>query len=135
MENMFIRILKFGIIGTIIQLILYWIVFRAIQIISSLITNGEIDFFSDAGFFYSVGIFGIVLFVQNILAAISNRKSVYHYSAYIASFLIILGWCEDLNSWPIETICYMIISVTIIFGKFSIDKILAKYLVERKPNA
>lgn len=127
---MFVRILKFGIIGTVIQLILYWIIFRLIQIVFSAFINSETEFLSDAGFFYSVGIFGFILLIQNVLTAIFNRKKVYKNSAYFVSGLIILTWCEDLNSWPLETICWMIISVTIVFYKFCIDKILAKYLVE-----
>ena len=132
---MFVRILKLGIIGTIIQLILYWFTFRLIQIVFYTILKSETEFPSDAGFFYSVGIFGFILLVQNVLTAIFNRKKVYKNSAYFASSLIILSWCEDLNSWPIETICWMIISVSIVFCKFYIDKILSKYLVEEKPNA
>lgn len=132
---MFARILKLGIIGTVIQLILYWITFRIIQIVFSKIINPETEFLSDAGFFYSVGIFGFILIVQNVLTAIFNRKKVYRNSAYFASGLIILTWCEDLSSCPFETICWMVISVTIIFCKFSIDKILSKYLVEEKLNA
>jgi hypothetical protein len=131
---MSIRVFKFGIIATILQLILYWILFRSIQITSLLITNGESEFISDWAF-VSIGIFGIMLFIQNILTVISNRKKVNMVSAYIVSFLIILAWCEDLGHKPYQTISCMLVSVITVFSKFYIDKILAKYLIEEKPNA
>ena len=126
---MSIRIFKFGIIATILQLILYWIILRSIQITSSLLTNGETEFISD-WVYVSIGIFGIMLFIQNIVSAITNVKKVKMISAYIVSCLIILAWSEDLIHKPYQTITCILVSVVTIFSKFYIDKILAKYLVE-----
>ena len=131
---MSLSIFKFGIIATILQLILYWIMLRFIQIISSLLTNRESEFISDWAF-VSIGIFGIMLLIQNIVSAITNRKKAKIISAYIVSCLIILAWSEDLSHKPYQTITCMLISVITIFSKFYIDKILARYLVEEKPNA
>jgi hypothetical protein len=131
---MSIHIFKFGIIATILQLILYWIILRFIQIISSLLTNGESEFISDWAF-VSIGILGMMLLIQNVVTAISNRKKVNKISAYIVSCLIILAWCEDLSHKPYQTISCMLVSVITVFSKFYIDEILEKYLVEEKPNA
>lgn len=131
---MSIRVFKFGIIATILQLILYWSLFRLIQIVSSLITNGESEFISDWAF-VSIGILGIMLFIQNILTSNSDQKQVHLISVYIVSILIVLVWSEDLIHKPYQTISCMIISISTVFSKFYIDKMLKKYLTEEKPNA
>jgi general stress protein CsbA len=88
------------------------------------------EFISDMAFGYSIGIFGFILFVQNIFTAISHRKKVHLNSAYFVSCLMILIWFEDIEFNPYGAICCMIISVIIIFSKFYIDNFLTKYLVE-----
>jgi len=132
---MLIRIFKLGILGTLVQLIIYWIIFLSIQEISTLLTSGRTQFLSDLAFVYSIGLFGFILLFQNIITAILNRKPVYLISACATSLLIAVAWVEDISSWPYQTICFIGISVFVIFNKFAIDKLLNRYLTEVKPNA
>lgn len=126
---MTIHIFKFGIISTILQLIIYWIVLQFTQLISSLLTNGESEFISDWAF-VSIGIFGIMLLIQNIVTANSSSKKAHLISAYCVSGLILLTWCEDLSSEPYQTIFCMIVSVATVFSKFYIDKIFSCKLLQ-----
>ena len=130
---MFIRLLKFGFIGSILQILFYWFFYKLVQTISSLFSNS--NFISDAGLVYSIGLFGFILLAQNIFVSMVNNKKFTRTMIYCTSALIVLAWSEDLDSRPYSTICCMLISIVTILSKTYIDKFLSYYLVEEKPNA
>jgi hypothetical protein len=123
-----LRILKFGIIATVLQLTLYWATFYFSQKISISIWNNEYP--SDAAYFYSVGVLGFLLCIVNIFSAIINTQKANRFSAFLLSALIILAWSEDFISWPYQTTFCIAISIITICSKFYFDKILTKYLSE-----
>lgn len=129
---MFIRLLKFGFIGSFLQIFFYWFFYNLVQTISSLFSNS--NFISDTGLVYSIGLFGFILLVQNIFVSMIYSKIFTRIMIYCVSAVIILAWSEDLDSRPYSTICCMLISIVTILSKIYIDKFLSYYLVEVKPN-
>ena len=128
---MSIRILKFGFLGSILQLLLYWILYKVIQVIELLFSSDQSV--SEWAFVLSVGVFGMILLVQNITVAIVDKDKFTRIAVYVSSVLIALAWIEDLNSRPYSTICWISISILTILSKRYIDKFLSYYLTE--PNA
>lgn len=128
---MFIRLLKFGFIGTIVQLIFYYILLKSSQIIQTIFqANESREFIDNYDINLSIIILGYLLLFQNILTAIVNRKWMTVGSFIFTTLIILIGWGEDISSWPIKTSIFIFMSLLILSSKFLIDKKLAKYLVE-----
>lgn len=128
---MFIRLLKFGFIGTIVQLVFYYILLKSSQIIQTIFqANESREFIDNYDINLSIIILGYLLLFQNILTAIVNRKWMTVASSIFSTLIILIGWGEDISSWPIKTSILIFMSLLILASKFLIDKKLAKYLVE-----
>jgi hypothetical protein len=118
------RLLKFGIIGTILQIFLYWITVIIIQQLSTLVSGEEL--ISDYALIFSIGLFGFLLLFQNILVSIFCNEKFSNIMMWFSSVLITLAWIEDIASFPFQTIICIMISIGIIMIKPKIDKTINK---------
>lgn len=128
---MFIRLLKFGFIGTIVQLVFYYVLLKSSQIVQTIFqVNESREFIDNYDINLSLLTLGFLLLFQNVLIAIANRKWMTIGSSIFTVLIILIGWGEDISSWPIKTSIIIFMSLLTLSSKSLIDKKLAKYLVE-----
>jgi hypothetical protein len=129
---MSLRILKFGIIASVIQILLYYLFFKVFQFlqITFSIAENERDTFSDYSIFMSTSLFGFLILTQNSLTSIINKKWFTITAFCIILMLVIIGWGEDIYSWPLQTIIFLLVNISVLISKPFIDKQISKYLKE-----
>ena len=109
----------FGVLASLIQLVFYFtITFTLWHLISAFYKfRGDWMHF----IVFSVFLFGLLLFVQNILIEIINKKWNVILLFIIILIIYIIGWGEDYVGWPIKTILVLITGLTTLFLKFAFD--------------
>ena len=128
---MFIRLLKFGFIGTIVQLLLYYLLLISFQFIQTIFRLTESrEFIENYDIGMSLITLGYLLLFQNILNAIVNRKWLTITMFIFTTLIILIGWGEDFISWPIKTSIFILINLVALYSKCFIDKKLSEYLKE-----
>jgi len=122
------RLLLFGLLSAIIQVFLYYILLRLIQFGQSFfMTDKDREFISDYGLILGTTLFAIIVITQNITTVLVNKKWFTWTAFILATIFYFIGWGEDYFSWPITTILFLFVGVTILTSKFFIDKQIAKW--------
>jgi hypothetical protein len=70
----------------------------------------------------SLILFGTMLLVTNILAALINRRYLTWGLLCVITVLYLIGWGEDFEAWPWKTALFLVAGLFTIFTKFTIDK-------------
>ena len=70
----------------------------------------------------SLILFGTMLLVTNVLAALINRRVLTWGLLCIITLLYLIGWGEDFNAWPWKTTLFLVAGLFTIFIKFTVDK-------------
>jgi hypothetical protein len=78
----------------------------------------------------SLILFGTMLLVTNILAALINNKFLTWGLICIMTVLYLIGWGEDFNTWPWKTTLFLIAGLFTIFIKFTVDKKLNRLILK-----
>ena len=113
------RIMLFGILASLIQLVFYSIM--------TLILWHSIDVFykfkDDWKSFIvlSVPLFGVLIFFQNILIEIINKKWNVIFLFLFILIIYLIGWGEDLDSWPTKTVLILTTGTITLVLKFIFD--------------
>ena len=127
-KSMIKRLLLFGLLSAIIQVFLYYILLRLIQFGQSFfMTDKDREFISDYGLILGTTLFAIIVITQNITTVLVNKKWFTWTAFILATIFYFIGWGEDYFSWPITTILFLFVGVTILTSKFFIDKQIAKW--------
>jgi hypothetical protein len=122
------RLLLFGLLAAIIQVFLYYILLRLVQFGQSFfMTDKDREFISDYGLILGTTLFAIIVITQNITTVLVNKKWFTWTAFILATIFYFIGWGEDYFSWPITTILFLFVGVTILTSKFFIDKQIAKW--------
>jgi|SRR5688572_8184649 len=121
--NLIRRFLIFGLLTSILQWLLYAVTFFILRLIGNL--SGNPDFISLYGLSLSLTLFGIILLLQNSLTSIINKKWFSRTALILALMFYYIGWGEDFNSWPLQTLAFLIVGTVVLISKFYIDKRLA----------
>ena len=113
------RIMIFGILASLLQLVFYSM---TTFILWHLIATFY-EFRGDWGNFivFSVPLFGSLLFFQNILIEIINKKWNVIFLFLIILIIYFIGWGEDFNGWPTKTIFILITGSITLLLKFAFD--------------
>ena len=115
------RILIFGILASVIQIVMYSLILKMTQLIQMIFIT-ERDLISDFSIRLSIVLLSTIILVQNILTSIINRNWFNWFALGIVIFIYIIGWGENFSSWPIKTIIYFIAGFIVLFSKPFIDK-------------
>jgi hypothetical protein len=113
------RIMIFGILASLLQLVFYsmttFILWHLIAVFY--------EFRGDWGNFivFSVFLFGFLLFFQNILIEIINKKWNVIFLFIFILIIYFIGWGEDFDGWPTKTILDLITGSTTLLLKFVFD--------------
>ena len=113
------RIILFGVLASLIQLVFYFTTTFILWNLISAFYKFRGDWMNFVVF--SVFLFGFLLFVQNILIEIINKKWNVILLFIIILIIYIIGWGEDYVGWPIKTILILITGLTTLFLKFVFD--------------
>lgn len=113
------RIMIFGVLASLLQLVFYITTTFILWHLISAFYKFRGDWMNFVVF--SVFLFGFLLFVQNILIEIINKKWNVILLFIIILIIYIVGWGEDYVGWPIETILVLITGLTTLFLKFVFD--------------
>ena len=113
------RIMIFGVLASLLQLVFYvtttfivWHLISAFYKFRGDWTNFVV---------FSVFLFGLLLFVQNILIEIIIKKWNVILLFIITLIIYIIGWGEDYEGWPVYTILVLITGSTTLLLKFVFD--------------
>jgi hypothetical protein len=90
-------------------------------------TDKDREFISDYGLILGTTLFAIIVITQNITTVLVNKKWFTWTAFILATIFYFIGWGEDYFSWPITTILFLFVGVTILTSKFFIDKQIAKW--------
>jgi hypothetical protein len=118
------RILYQAVLGTIIQIALYVVILYFAKYSLDLLTDDKYILMDHYGILLSTFIFVIILFVQNILVAVIDKKWFRWLTIFIVLIFYIIAWGENFNNWPIRTIIYLISGIVVILIKVYIDTVL-----------
>ena len=122
------RLLLFGILATIIQVFLYYFLLRIVQFGQSFfMTDKDRAFISDYGLVIGTTLFFMIVAIQNISTVLVNKKWFTWTAFIVATIFYFIGWGEDYFSWPVTTILFLFVGITILTIKFFIDKQIAKW--------
>ncbi len=122
------RLLLFGILATIIQVFLYYFLLRIVQFGQSFfMTDKDRAFISDYGLVIGTTLFLMIVAIQNISTVLVNKKWFTWTAFIVATIFYFIGWGEDYFSWPVTTILFLFVGITILTSKFFIDKQIAKW--------
>jgi hypothetical protein len=113
------RIMIFGVLASLLQLAFYiTTTFMLWHLIAAFY-----KFRSDWETFVwlTVPLFGFLLFFQNLIIEIINKKWKVILLFIFILILYVVGWGEDYKGWPINTILILTTGLTILLLKFIFD--------------
>ena len=110
---MFTRILVNGILATISQLIIYYVLLYIGWTLAQFYINPNGMELADAfllgiEIYVSLVLFGLIVLVTNVFLAILNKPKWTQYILVLPAIIYLIGWGEDFNSWPIKTSLFSI---------------------------
>lgn len=130
------RFLIFGLFVSGIQVLLYYLMLRLVQFGQSFfMTEKDRAFISDYGLVIGTTLFFVIVTIQNISTALINKKWFTWTAFVLATFFYIIGWGEDYLSWPVTTVLFLFVGITVLASKFTIDRKLIKWQTDRRTNA
>lgn len=129
------RILIFGGLISVIQILFYYLLLKLFQFALTFFADQNQEFISDYNIDLSAIIFSAVVIIQNLVTTIINKNWFAWTALVLATFFYVIGWGEDIHSWPVSTTVLLIVGVSVLTGKFIIDKQLTKLQTKRRTNA
>lgn len=113
------RIMSFGILVSLIQLAFYSITTFIFWQLIAIFHEFRGDWESFITLY--VSLFGILIFFQNILIEIINKKWNVIFLFLFTLIIYFIGWGEDFKGWPTKTILILITGTTTLSIKFIFD--------------
>jgi hypothetical protein len=113
------RIMIFGILASLLQLGFYTITSYLLWHLIALFQDFRGD--SENFFALSVLLYGFLLFSQNILIEVINRKRSLIFLFLSIIIIYYIGWGEDIYGWPTQTILILISGSVTYLLKFIFD--------------
>jgi hypothetical protein len=117
------RILVNGLLVSMIQIAIYFVLLKSIQFFQTFtITENHRELISNFHLEISTILFSAIVAIQNISTTLINKKWYTWTGFSFAIFFYLVGWGEDLNSWPIKTLLFLLVGIFTLSMKFYIDK-------------
>ena len=121
------RIILFGILGSLLQVFLYYGIIILLWKIGKLFhTPSKTDFTFHFTILFSIYYLLVITIFQNCLVEIFNTKKTSALLYFISLSTFLFVWIDDLNTWPIRTFLFIIAGITSLSLKFYIDTRLDK---------
>ena len=98
-------------------------------------TDKDRAFISDYGLVVGTTLFFVIVTIQNISTTLINKKWFTWTAFILATIFYIIGWGEDYLSWPVTTVLFSFVGITVLASKFVIVKKIIKWQTERRTNA
>ncbi len=125
-DNMMKRLLIFGIGTSLIQVIGFYLLILIVYWFAAAINYSSIDSSGDYNMLFTAILFAIIVLIQNVFAAVINRRKV----TYVLMVLAIVSYTASLIdigiSVPFKTGLCMILGIVVLGVKMRIDDRLVK---------
>ncbi len=131
---MLTRILTKGLLASGLQVLVYFValyVFWYLTVAFFRPVNREI---SDLAVAISIPLFAIIVTVQNLMSSIINRKWFTITLFVLTVIIYLIGWGENINSFPFSAVIFILVGLLSLTLKFYIDKNIDDY-ADRKHSA
>lgn len=115
------RIIIFGILGSFIQVLVYYALIILFWSIAKIFYNPKC---TDIGWGltiqYSVYVFFVILLIQNILIEVKNKYNLLKYFYFISIFVFILS-VQNIKHFPYKSILLFLAGIITLSLKFYLD--------------
>jgi hypothetical protein len=116
------RILVYGILCSVIQVVLYASLLFLCRCYFLLALHD--DYFDAFVISIAVALFAVIIIVQNILSSIINKK-IFEFTLFgMVVIFFVWGWGEDYAYWPVPTTVSIAVSIFSLASYFVIKKAL-----------
>ena len=118
------RRITFSLLVTFLQTITYLVLVMFFGLVFTLFTRNDFESFFFLGLMYVLFFTTPCLFL-NIIDAVVGRKWFNFISIGAPMTFYFIGWVEDIHSWPLQTIFFLIIGIVSYLSKLYFDKLLS----------
>ena len=116
------RLMLFGFLASLLQVIVYYFIIFFLWNVGRLFyIPRSTDYIYDFNIIMSITLFCFLIFIQNILIEIVNNKKFAAFILIIITTIVIIGWGEDIYSFPFETIILTVSGIITLIIKFLFD--------------
>ena len=116
------RILLYGLVVSGLQSVIYLISSCFVWLIAQIIFEPENASISDYPIIYTLILFWFIVTFQNVIATIFNKKWLTISLFVLTCVIYLIGWGEDLNSFPFQAIVFIISGLLSLTIRFYLDK-------------
>lgn len=124
-----VRRIALSLFVTLLQTIVYIVLVMFFGLIFTISNHNDFEDFFFLGLMYVLFFTAPCLFL-NIIDAIVGQKWFYFISIGLPLTFYIIGWVEDIHSWPLQTIFFLIIGTVSYLSKLYFDKKLIKRQID-----
>ena len=116
------RIILYGIIVSGLQSLIYLMSSCFVWLIAQIIFKPENASISDYPIIYTLILFCVIVTFQNLIATIFNKNWLTIALYVLTCVIYLIGWGEDLNSFPFQAIVFIISGLFSLTIRFYLDK-------------
>ncbi|MBE7440825.1 MAG: hypothetical protein HS119_00005, partial [Flavobacteriales bacterium] len=131
---MLTRILTKGLLASGLQVLFYFVALYVFWYSTVAFFRPDNREISDLAVGTSIPLFAIIVTVQNLASSIINRKWVTIILFVLTVTIYLIGWGEDINSFPFSATIFILVGLLSLTLKFYIDKKIDNY-ADRKHTA
>jgi len=123
------RIVAKGLLSSFVQIIIYYLAINLVWFIGKIFYKPPTLYIDTFALVLSLELFGVIIIIQNVISAAVNKKWLTITMFILAIIVYIIGWGEDINSFPFSTVIFLIAGLFALTIKFFIDKQIDKKLI------
>jgi hypothetical protein len=125
---MLIRILTKGLMASGLQVLFYFIALYVLWYSTVSIFRPDNIKIDDLAVSTSVLLFAIIVTLQNLMSSIINKKWVTNFLFVFSIIVYLIGWGEDIKSFPYSVTIFIIVGLLSLSIKFYLDIRIDTYL-------
>jgi hypothetical protein len=125
---MLIRILTKGLMASGLQVLFYFIALYVLWYSTVSIFRTDNIKIDDLAVGTSVLLFAIIVTLQNLMSSIINKKWVTNFLFVFSIIVYLIGWGEDIKSFPYSATIFIIVGLLSLSIKFYLDIRIDTYL-------
>jgi hypothetical protein len=125
---MLIRILTKGLMASGLQVLFYFIALYVLWYSTVSLFRPDNIKIDDLAVSTSVLLFAIIVTLQNLMSSIINKKWVTNFLFVFSIIVYLIGWGEDIKSFPYSVTIFIIVGLLSLSIKFYLDIRIDTYL-------
>jgi hypothetical protein len=125
---MLIRILTKGLMASGLQVLFYFIALYVLWYSTVSIFRPDNIKIDDLAVSTSVLLFAFIVTLQNLMSSIINKKCVTNFLFVFSIIVYLIGWGEDIKSFPYSATIFIIVGLLSLSIKFYLDIRIDTYL-------